>query len=254
MGRPPVIAWVLPNLVTLTSLAAGLTALKVGLDGHWTAAIWLIVVAAVLDGLDGRLARRLNASSPFGAQLDNLSDMVVFGVVPAVLLHSWALAPLGATGWAIALLFAICCALRLARFLGMADSPQRRRRNPNYFQGLPAPAAAATALLPMIAAFAFDLDALTRPVPVALWTVLTALLMISTLPVFGFKTARLPRRVRPLALGAAAALATAMLLAPLETLTVAVLIFLATLPLSVALHARHAAHAAPEDDVEDEED
>ena len=145
----------IPNILTLLALCAGMTAIRFAINGKFEAAVAAIIVAGVLDGLDGRVARLLKASSSFGAQLDSLSDFVCFGVAPAMLLYIWTMSSIGSVGWVVALLFAVCSALRLARFntqIGIADPPSYAY---NFFTGVPAPGAAGLAVLPLCAAFEF---------------------------------------------------------------------------------------------------
>jgi CDP-diacylglycerol--serine O-phosphatidyltransferase len=139
----------LPNLITLLALCAGLTAIRVAVEGKIDWAIAAIVVAALLDGIDGRIARMLKGTSRFGAELDSLADFVNFGVAPALILYFWGLQELKSAGWIAALVFAICAGLRLARFNVMIDDPGRPVWSANFFTGIPAPAGAITVLLPI---------------------------------------------------------------------------------------------------------
>ncbi len=139
----------LPNIVTVLALCAGLTAIRFGFQARWELAVMAIILAAIFDALDGRLARLVGGSTKFGAELDSLSDFISFGVAPAVLLYFWTLQHARGVGWALALLFAVCAALRLARFntkLGVSDMPPWAY---NYFTGVPAPGAAGLLLMPM---------------------------------------------------------------------------------------------------------
>src|SRR6201993_236892 len=138
-----------PNVVTLLALCAGLTAIRMAFEDRYVLAVAAIVFAAVLDGLDGRLARFLKGTSRFGAELDSLSDFVNFGVAPALILYFWDLHNLKSAGWIAAMVFAICGSLRLARFNVMIDDPDRPAWAANFFVGIPAPAGAITALLPI---------------------------------------------------------------------------------------------------------
>ncbi len=144
----------LPNVLTVLALCAGLTSMRFGLQERWEAAVWAIIIAGIFDGLDGRIARLLRSSTKFGAELDSLSDVVSFGVAPAILLYLWTMNGAGNVGWVLVLLFAVCCGLRLARFntmLGEPDPPWAH----NFFTGVPAPAGAGLVLLPMIMSFEF---------------------------------------------------------------------------------------------------
>ena len=146
----------LPNMFTVLSLCAGLTAIRYALDGRFELAVALIIVAGVLDGLDGRSARLLKISSKLGAELDSLADFLSFGVAPAILVYLWSLNQVKALGWALALLFATCCALRLARFNTELENTDRPAWMSRFFTGMPAPAAAGCAIIPLLMAFAFQ--------------------------------------------------------------------------------------------------
>src|SRR6266700_5781955 len=139
----------LPNLITLLALCAGLTAIRLAVEDKLEWAVAAIVFAALLDGIDGRIARMLKGTSRFGAELDSLADFVNFGVAPALMLYFWGLAELGHAGWIAAMVFAICAGLRLARFNVMIDDPNRPAWAGNFFVGMPAPAGAITVLLPI---------------------------------------------------------------------------------------------------------
>jgi CDP-diacylglycerol--serine O-phosphatidyltransferase len=227
-----------PNLFTILSLCAGLTGLRYGLDGRYELAVALIVAAAVLDGLDGRAARLLNIQSKLGAELDSLADFFNFGVAPALLVYVWALQPVRGLGWAVALLFAVCCALRLARFNTEADDPDRPRWAQHFFTGVPAPAAAGLALSPMIAWFAFGHAIWQHWFLNAAALTLVAISMVSRVPTPSVKRLRLrPDQIVPTL--AVAGLAMALLVTePWLTLSILALLYLASLPVSVLVAAR----------------
>jgi CDP-diacylglycerol--serine O-phosphatidyltransferase len=138
-----------PNVITLLALCAGLTAIRMAFENRYVLALAAIVFAAFLDGIDGRLARFLKGTSRFGAELDSLADFVNFGVAPALILYFWGLHDLKSAGWIAAMVFAICAALRLARFNVMVDDPDKPLWSSNFFVGVPAPAGAITVLLPI---------------------------------------------------------------------------------------------------------
>ena len=176
-----------PNMVTLLALCLGLTALRQGLAGQFETAMICIITAAFLDAFDGRLARLLKAESPFGAQLDSLSDFVNFGIVPALLIYLFALESLGRIGWAVILMFSVCCALRLARFnvdIEEADRPAWKMR---FFVGVPSPSAGALVMLPMFLHVGGIADLREAPWLVSVNVVLVALLMVSKFPTFSGK-------------------------------------------------------------------
>ena len=153
-----------PNALTLLALCAGMTSIRMALTERWEMAVGAVIVAMILDGLDGRIARLMKANSEFGAQLDSLSDVINFGVAPALIVYHWSLIEVRGLGWAIALLLTICCALRLARFnanLSIANKPPWASR---FFTGVPAPAGAGLALLPMILSFEFGEELLQSPI------------------------------------------------------------------------------------------
>lgn len=220
----------LPNLITLLSLCAGLTAIRLAIEGRIEWALGAIVFAAALDGIDGRVARMLKGQSRFGAELDSLADFVNFGVVPGLILYFWGLNELGAIGWIAALVFAICMSLRLARFNVMADDPNRPAWMANFFTGVPAPAGAIIVLLPIY----INLLGLPRFNTLAcIYTLVIAFLLVSTLPVFSGK--KLGNRVRPdlvLPIFVVVVLFVALLVSyPWPVLTIGTLAYLASLPL-----------------------
>ena len=197
----------LPNMLTVLAICAGLTAIRFGLQGSYEFAVQLIMVAAVLDGLDGRLARALKSESGMGAELDSLADFMNFGVAPALLLYTWALEDSRNFGWLAVLAYAVCAVVRLARFNVMRKSEDKAHDNA-YFTGVPSPAGAMLVLLPMYLSFAFGSGPFLPDLVIAGWMVLTGFSMISRVPTWSFKTTRIPRRnVKYLLLGVALAIA-----------------------------------------------
>lgn len=188
--RVPLTA-LLPNLVTILGLCAGLTAIRSTFDGNLPLAAGLLIFAAFVDGMDGLLARRLNAASEMGAELDSLSDFVCFGVAPAFLIYHFGLQGLWGIGWIVALFLAICCCLRLARFNVMAKDPEVERTS--HFIGVPAPAGAMLALFPVFLHLAHVLDLTSWPLVVAVWTVGVGAAMIARFPTPSIKTIRVDR-------------------------------------------------------------
>ena len=221
-----------PNVITLLALCAGLTAIRMAFENRYVLALAAIVFAAILDAIDGRLARLLKGTSRFGAELDSLSDFVNFGVAPALILYFWGLHELKSAGWIAAMVFAISAGLRLARFNVMVEEPDRPAWASNFFVGMPAPAGAITVLLPIYAAF------LGVPrAPFLIWLTLAytlgiAWLMVSRLPVFSGK--RIGTRVPPEMVGplvVVVVLFFALLLAyPWVLLTTGTLAYLVSLP------------------------
>ena len=222
-----------PNLITLLALCAGLTAIRLAIESKLEWALAAIVFAALLDGIDGRVARMLKGTSRFGAELDSLADFVNFGVAPALILYFWGLHDLKSAGWIVALAFAICAGLRLARFNVMADDPDAPAWTGNFFTGIPAPAGALTVLLPI---YLYFLGVPNGAVTIWLtffYTLAIALLMVSRLPVFSGK--RVGKRVPPemvLPVFVVVVLFVALLISyPWEVLSVGAVIYLACLPL-----------------------
>jgi CDP-diacylglycerol--serine O-phosphatidyltransferase len=191
--RPIPVRMLVPNVITLLAICAGLTAIRLSTEGRMELAVAAIVFAAVLDGLDGRVARMIKGQSKFGAELDSLADFVNFGVAPGLILYFWQLHELHNGGWIAAMVFAISGGLRLARFNASMDDPNRPPFASNYFTGVPAPLGAVTALLPVYLAFlgVFKPPALMT----AVYTLIIAFLMVSRLPVYSGKSVRM--RVPP---------------------------------------------------------
>jgi CDP-diacylglycerol---serine O-phosphatidyltransferase len=223
----------IPNIFTLLGLCAGLTAIRMAIEHRWDLAVAALVFAAFLDGIDGRIARLLKASSRFGAELDSLADFVNFGVAPAIIIFNWALDDLRSTGWIAVLIYAVCAALRLARFnvaLERSDLPAWKSA---YFVGVPAPAGALLLLLPIYAQdLGFHLPSLTPLV--LLYTLAIALLMVSRVPTFSGKMIgqRIAREYVPPVFVLAAAFIALLLTYPSLTLAVGSVIYLVLIPVS----------------------
>lgn len=191
--RPIPVRMLLPNVITLLAICAGLTAIRLSTEGRMELAVAAIVFAAVLDGIDGRVARLIKGQSKFGAELDSLADFVNFGVAPGLILYFWQLHELRNAGWIAAMLFAISGGLRLARFNATMDDPNKPAFAANFFTGVPAPAGAIVVLLPVYLGF---LGLPKAPaILTAVYTLVVAFLMVSRLPVFSGKTVRM--RVPP---------------------------------------------------------
>jgi CDP-diacylglycerol--serine O-phosphatidyltransferase len=192
----------LPNLVTILGLCAGLSSIRFAFDGRFEVAALLVIFCAVIDGLDGLLARKLRAASSFGAELDSLSDFINFGVAPALLVFFFALTEAPGFGWIFALVFAICCCLRLARFNVNRDAPPPPGRA--HFVGVPAPAGALLALLPLYLTLEGVIDAARWPLLTAIYLGLVGCLMVSRIPTLSPKGLRISRDHVPIALVAVA--------------------------------------------------
>jgi CDP-diacylglycerol--serine O-phosphatidyltransferase len=236
-----------PNLITLVALCLGLTAIRLAYEGRLEPAVYAIVVAALLDGVDGRVARLLKGTSRFGAELDSLSDFVNFGVAPALVLYSFVLVHLKALGWVVALVFAIAAALRLARFNVMIDDPNRPEWQKNFFVGMAAPAGAICALLPIYLHF-LGVPVGPAAAPLALVYLLgIAFMMVSTVPTYSGKTmgARVPRHwVLPIFVLTVAFFGL-LVSFPFEVLALGTVVFLGTIPVSVARYRRLERIGAP---------
>lgn len=235
----------LPNAMTLLGLCCGATAIRFALDSDWKAAVIAIVLAAVFDVIDGKLARLFHVDGAFGAQLDSLADLVSFGIAPGVLVYMWSLYHAHDAGWAFALIFCACSAIRLARF--NVESADHESEAPSaYFTGVPTPAAACLILLPMLLGFQFKGDAFSHPWISAAVIALTSWLMISRVPTLSLKKLRVPPRLKAPVIFAAIVLLASALIWPWATLTAGLIIYLASIPFGVVAAAearRHAAHS-----------
>ncbi len=229
---------VAPNAVTALALCSGLTAVRFAIAGDWQLAMAAIIVAGVLDGLDGRIARLLKGESRFGAELDSLSDVIAFGVAPALVLFLWSLVGVPRYGWIFALAHTVCAALRLARFNAAIDAKDQPHKSAGFLTGVPAPAAAGLALLPMYLAAVTDLGIFRSPFVVAPWLGFIAFLMISNVATYSWSSLRLRRHIRLEALAGVAIMFGALLSAPWATLTVICAAYLALIPFSIRSYAR----------------
>lgn len=213
------IVTLLPNLLTIAAICAGLTAIRFGYQGDFERAVRLVLLAVVLDGIDGRLARLLRVQSKVGAELDSLADFLNFGVAPGLIIHAWALQDFRSAGWIAVLGYAVCCVLRLARF--NVSSREATDKTGDFFVGVPSPAGAILAMLPMYVSFSFSNAPLAPPALIAGYLLAIGLLMISRLPTYSFKNVSIYREnARFLVLGAA------LILAALFTYLWATMVFL----------------------------
>lgn len=235
----------LPNMLTMLNLASGMTGIRFAMEGKWQEAVLAIAVGALFDLLDGRIARMLNAQSKFGEELDSLSDVVSFGVAPAMILYLWSLDDARTFGWMAALIMGVCAALRLARFNTMLGAAAEKPPFAyNYFTGVPAPAGAFLALLPLIATLEVGEGWFDSPILVVPWTVGVAGLMISAIPTFSLKGLRIPQRYVVFLLLGVGMTAAAMVSAPWATLTVVGLVYLVSIPFSAKRYRTLAMEAA----------
>jgi len=255
---------VAPSAVTAMALCFGLTAIRFAISGNnpeqllppgrtmtwfWELAVGAIIFAGVLDGIDGRIARLLRSESRFGAELDSLSDSIAFGVSPAILLYLWSLQQMPRFGWIVALGLALSCVLRLARFNANLDVIEQPRKVAGFLTGVPAPAGAGLALMPLYAWFVTGDDLFRDWRLVAPWLIFASFLMISNLPTLGWKRMRVPPSWRIFAIFAAGLFAAALLVAPWHSLLLLSLGYLALIPIGIVSYGRvkrrHASVAAP---------
>jgi CDP-diacylglycerol--serine O-phosphatidyltransferase len=228
--------------MTALALCFGLSAVRFGISGDWERAVQAIFVAAVLDGLDGRVARLLKGESRFGAELDSLSDVIAFGVSPAVIVYLWSLQSLPQVGWLFALAYAVCCAFRLARFNSNLDVEWQPQKSAGFLTGVPAPAGAALLMLPLYLWMWIDEptvhDIVRQPYVVAPWAAFVAFLMISSLPTYSWGVLRVRRHIRMGALIAIGLIGGALMVATWATLSVGVVAYVLLMPFSVRSYAR----------------
>lgn len=227
-----------PNAVTALALCFGLTGVRFGIGGEWEKAVAAIIFAGVLDGLDGRIARLLKGESRFGAELDSLSDVIAFGVSPAIILYLWSLQGLPRYGWLFALAHAVCCALRLARFNANIDVKDQPHKSAGFFTGVPAPAGAGLLMLPLYLWLWTGEEIFRQPWLVAPWAGLIAFLMISNLATFSWSAMRLRRGIRLGLLVAVGIIGTALMVAPWQTLSVVSIAYMLAIPFGVRSYAR----------------
>lgn len=225
-------------MLTVVSLCAGLTSIRFSLVGEWEVAVLAIVLAGIMDFLDGRLARLLKGVTKFGAQLDSLADFLSFGVAPVILLYEWTLAELGGIGWIVVLSYPVCCALRLARFNTAPEPGRRPDWASSFFVGVPAPAAAGMAILPLVASFELGWEAFRWPLLVAPYLLTISVLMVSRLPTVSFKRMRVRREyVLPLLVVVGVAMA-ALTSYPWVTLGAISLAYIGSIPIAVFRYAQ----------------
>jgi len=237
----------IPNILTLLALVAGLTAIRYGLQDRWEHAMLAIVAAAILDGLDGRIARLLKGASKFGAELDSLSDFVCFGVAPALMLYLWSMQGAGRLGWALVMLFTICCGLRLARFNVAVDAEDAPVWKSRFFTGVPAPAAAGLVLLPLIFSFQMRSAFFRETWVVGSFLLAVSALMVSTIPTYSFKRLKIGAGWILPTMVIVGAVTVFLISAPWVTLSVVGIAYVASIPISVRDHRRLVrADAAPQ--------
>jgi CDP-diacylglycerol--serine O-phosphatidyltransferase len=223
----------IPNILTTLALCAGMTAIRFGIQEHWEHAVFALMAAGIFDALDGRIARLLGGTSRFGAELDSLSDFVSFGVAPSVMVYFWTMHTAGGVGWALALLFSVCCALRLARFnikSGESDLPPWAY---NYFTGVPTPAGCAIVVLPMLLSFEFESAIFRHPILNGAVIVATSFLEVSRIPTYSFKQFKVPHKFVLPTLLLVGLMAAFLVSAPWATCIAVLVAYIASIPFAV---------------------
>lgn len=228
----------IPNAITALALCMGLTGVSLAIRGEWERALASIIVAGVLDGLDGRIARLLRAQSRFGAELDSLSDNIAFGTAPALILFLWSLRTAPRFGWIAALALAVCCALRLARFNARLDAAEQPHKSAGFNTGVPAPAGAGLAFVPIYLWLISGNDYFRAWPLVMAWTLFIAALMISSLPTYSWASIRIRREWRLFALAGIALFGAALFVAPWISLLGLAGLYLLVIPMGLASYAK----------------
>jgi len=222
---------ILPNMLTLIGVCIGLTSIRFALDGSYEFAIIAIIIAAVIDGLDGRIARLIKGTSKVGKELDSLTDMISFGVAPAFIMYFWKLNELGRLGWLICLIYVICVALRLARF--NVNTGQEPSWRDNFFEGVPSPAGGILVLTPLIFSMtSFEIIQINYNIIVPIFFITTSLLLISKFPSYSFKKIVIQRSTTIFLLFGIVLFFGLLLIYPFNVISISAIIYLAMLPLS----------------------
>ena len=227
-----------PNAVTALALCFGLTGVRFAIAEEWGAAVACVVIAGVLDGMDGRIARLLRANSRFGAELDSLSDVTAFGVAPALIIYLWSLNQEPKFGWVAALALAVCCALRLARFNSRMDADDQPHKSAGYLTGVPAPAGAGLAFVPVYLWLVTGQEIFRAWFVTMPWVIFIALLLISSVATYSWSSLRIRRSSRLFALAGIGLLGAALVTAPWVTLLAISVLYIAMLPFSIASYDR----------------
>ncbi len=226
-----------PNAVTALALCFGLTGIRFAIGSEWEKALGAIVFAGVLDGMDGRIARLLRADSRFGAELDSLSDVIAFGVAPALVMFLWSLAAAPQFGWTASLALALACALRLARFNAKIDSDDQPHKSAGFLTGIPAPAGAGLAFVPVYLWLVTGVDLFRGWYVTMPWILFVALLMISSVPTYSWSSLRIRRSSRLFAIAGIGLLGAALVTNTWVTLLAIAVLYLAMIPFSIASYA-----------------
>ncbi len=243
---------ILPNMLTLIGVCIGLTSIRFALDGRFEFAIIAIIFAALIDGLDGRIARLIKGTSKVGKELDSLTDMISFGVAPAFIMYFWKLNSLGRFGWLICLVFVICVALRLARF--NVNSNQEPSWRDNFFEGVPSPAGGILVLTPLIISLSgFNFIKLNYDLIVPIFFVVTSFLLISKFPSYSFKKIVIPRRTTIFLLFGIVLFFGLLLIYTFNVIAISTLVYLILLPVSY-FHYQKIKKKHEKDKIQDEDD
>jgi CDP-diacylglycerol--serine O-phosphatidyltransferase len=229
---------IVPNAITVAALCVGLTGIRFAIAGDFEKSVQAVILAGLLDGIDGRAARLLKAQTRFGAEMDSLADSISFGVAPALIVYLWTLHQLPSLGWIAALAFAICCVLRLARFNARLDMLDQPHKQAGFLTGVPAPLGAGLAFLPMYLWIATGVPEFANEVLVSVWMILIAFLMISSLPTLSWSRLQPPRSIRIGALALVGLTVAALLTEPWYTLAVITLCYLLLIPVGIVSYAR----------------
>lgn len=227
-----------PNAITSGALCCGLTGIRFAIGGDFKSAVLAVILAGMLDGIDGRVARLMKAQSRFGAELDSLSDAISFGVAPALILYLWSLQAVPRFGWLAALALAVCCALRLARFNARIDMADQPHKSAGFLTGVPAPVGAGLTFLPIYLWIASGREEFREPVAIALWITLIAFLMISNLATMSWASLRPRRAIRLEVIAVFGLIFAALLTEPWLTLVGICAVYLALVPVGLVRYAR----------------
>lgn len=229
-----------PNAITVLALCAGMFGVRFAYLGQWESAVTAILVAGVFDGLDGSVARLLKGTSQFGAELDSLSDVISFGVSPALIMYMWVLSDVKGVGWLMSLMFAVCMALRLARFnTVMKDDELGAEVKAGYYTGIPAPASAALALWPMILSFEFGFKFLEDPIICSGYMAVVCLLTVSRIPTFSFKSLKIHKEHVLFVLIGIGILASLLITNPWMTMSVVGMVYIISIPTIAFMTSRN---------------
>ena len=243
---------ILPNMLTLIGVCIGLTSIRFALDGRFELAIIAILFAALIDGLDGRIARLIKGTSKVGKELDSLTDMISFGVAPAFIMYFWKLDTLGRFGWLLCLVYVICVALRLARF--NVNSNQEPSWRDNFFEGVPSPAGGILVLIPLIISLSgFNFIQLNYNLMVPIFFIATSFLLISKFPSYSFKKIVIPRKTTIFLLFGIVLFFGLLLIYTFNVITISVLVYLILLPISY-FHFQKIKKKHENDKIQDEDD